>query len=109
MVQTHVLLPLRFLAHPAGLFLPPFWTHGVHAVDPSVSMNVWSHAAGVTAAEQLFTTAVPLEEEWSLHQRSLVLASLVKHVLAMFKTMPDVFAQALLQQRYGQPGVRLSL
>jgi hypothetical protein len=56
-------------------------------------------------AEQLFTTAIPLEEEWSLRQRSLVLAQLVDHALSKFGVTSIAFAQGLLSQRYSNAEV----
>lgn len=46
------------------LYIPPYWFHCVVTVEPTISLNVWSHSDSFLIMEDIYTLPIPFEEVW---------------------------------------------
>ncbi len=49
-----------------ALYLPPYWFHTVVTMETSLSVNIWSNSQDYLLMEDVLTSPIPLQSDWSL-------------------------------------------
>lgn len=47
------------------LYIPPYWFHSVVTMETTVSVNIWSQSEMFLVMEEIYSSPVPFESEWS--------------------------------------------
>lgn len=86
------------------LYLPAYWLHDVEALTengkPSISVNVWSDSKDYKAAEELFTAAVPFEEDWDDEELAMGLYTYAGMILDLLPSNERSDAIGTLKANY---------
>lgn len=83
-----------------ALYVPPFWLHHVSALDPSVSVNVFSRSAEQEAASAAASVPFPFEEAWPRGDKVAGLHAFLHLLIEHLGREPCAVATEIVQSRY---------
>ena len=84
------------------LYIPPYWFHSVITMKTTISFNVWSQSEAYMIMEEVYTAAIPFEEEWGRVKLMQALNYLVKQLVGSLLPVKDAnsFMQESVYERY---------
>jgi hypothetical protein len=81
------------------LYLPPYWFHTVITVDPSISLNIWTDSQDYLLMEDILTSPIPFEGEWSQDKLLRAAKHFIESLLDSVK-LPKSFIKDVVFKRY---------
>jgi hypothetical protein len=84
------------------LYIPPYWFHSVVTMKTTISFNVWSQSEAYMILEDIYSAAIPFEEEWGRVKLMQALNYLVKQLVGSLLPIKDAnsFMQESVYGRY---------